>query len=534
MKGQMMKIFNVNVYGLKESMKASGYPMISTEIKDMVDPAVGLQVSRDDYKRCVNLGIVPSGTGHDNFLKGIIVQFDITYPVYWSPQFQRYNFADIVSSTSAMHRINKIDLDESTNKYVSRSNNQRLKAWIAMYNDMLSNKKDSVVIKGCPKDDLEFVCYYTFNMSDLDKISNMQRLQNIEDRTGIKDYNVIKYLADTIVDKDMLPPNYKSPEAFKTMSAYEVYMTIISNAPQGLMKTMRISTNYLQLKSMFLQRRYHKLKEDWGYFCDWAITLPYFKEFALKGHAVEHITKYLNMMKPLPGKEIPDKYNFNLDGVDGKFHEILDYISHKFLSTTPDIEDVNIHVLYKQNEIPTQVECFMAKDENGDQFVLVYPTDIKSKRLLDLDLEIIENFIEKNKNGYFFKVKENETRICDRGIDEYLERIKNNTGKLERYRFSKTHNSPNWNQYVLTMIVNSFTLSANRINDTDVHVLFAPNTDLLEVNYMVVKEEDKEFVLVYQADVLKNNPQDINIEVIKGFNTAVANGYNFEKVISTK
>ena len=36
-------------------------------------------------------------------------------------------------------------------------------------------------------------------------------------------------------------------------------------------------TNYQQLKTMYKQRRYHKLKE-WHVFCDWVETLPHFLE----------------------------------------------------------------------------------------------------------------------------------------------------------------------------------------------------------------------------------------------------------------
>lgn len=37
---------------------------------------------------------------------------------------------------------------------------------------------------------------------------------------------------------------------------------------------MGISTNYLQLKTIYSQRKSHKLKNDWGYFCDFIETLP--------------------------------------------------------------------------------------------------------------------------------------------------------------------------------------------------------------------------------------------------------------------
>jgi hypothetical protein len=59
---------------------------------------------------------------------------------------------------------------------------------------------------------------------------------------------------------------------------YHYFMCLISNLPMGFEKRMRIITNYLQLKTIYRQRRSHKLKEDWGVFCDWILTLPKFKE----------------------------------------------------------------------------------------------------------------------------------------------------------------------------------------------------------------------------------------------------------------
>jgi len=60
---------------------------------------------------------------------------------------------------------------------------------------------------------------------------------------------------------------------------YSLFMRIISTLPMGFEMWMTIKTNYLQLKTMYFQRNNHKLKEDWGPFCEWCLTLPYFKDF---------------------------------------------------------------------------------------------------------------------------------------------------------------------------------------------------------------------------------------------------------------
>lgn len=254
------KIFNVNVYGLNESLIASGYPMIADHIGDM-DEYYGdvLYVDEKDIKRGKVLGNVPTGTGHDNYLKGIVVQFDITYPVYWSPQFQRYHFADIVSSTSAMHKIHKVNLNETTNKYVSRTNNERLSKWIDIYNEMLVNKKDSVIATIGNDDDFVIKHYLLCEHSEF-----------VSNENSMGEY------------KKSIPTEMIENSQTQIMSKEYIYMKIISNLPQGLMKTMRITTSYLQLKTIYQQRKHHKLKDDWGVFCDWCIELPYFRQLCTK------------------------------------------------------------------------------------------------------------------------------------------------------------------------------------------------------------------------------------------------------------
>ena len=62
---------------------------------------------------------------------------------------------------------------------------------------------------------------------------------------------------------------------------YEAFMKVISNCPMGLELFMRVSTNYKQLQTMYFQRKYHKLKEDWGAFCEFVEGLPFAKELII-------------------------------------------------------------------------------------------------------------------------------------------------------------------------------------------------------------------------------------------------------------
>ena len=195
----LVKVDNARVYGLDESIIASGYPMqIETFNMDEID------LIDKDYKRSRHLGNAVAGSGHDCFLKGIIVQFDLQVPEYIWRQLDRYHFIDYISSQSKMHRITKINLDSVCNRYV---------------------------------------------------------------------YDEVKEILKSIIDK------YEAET--DTNKKKELFNEIIANTPSGLMLTARMTTNYLQLKSIINQRSSHKMQE-WRYLCDWFKTLPMFEELVCK------------------------------------------------------------------------------------------------------------------------------------------------------------------------------------------------------------------------------------------------------------
>ena len=182
-----MRIENTKVYGIDETARASGYPMLA----DMERESGAVY---EHMARLHRLGRAKSGSGHDCALKGIIVQADITAPQYWWLQFGRYHFTDIISSQSKMHRITEMDLDKQCNRHVEQG--------------------------------------------VIDAVERLVR-------------------------------------AYKEAPSDNGFQRIIANCPMGLMLTARITTNYLQLKTMYHQRRNHKL-EEWHIFCRWLLELPLF------------------------------------------------------------------------------------------------------------------------------------------------------------------------------------------------------------------------------------------------------------------
>lgn len=188
------EIKNTSVYGLEFAVKASGNPM-RTELDRT-------PVNEKDFVRGSKLGSARNGEGHDNFLKGIVVQMDVIAPLYWWKQAQRYHWFDFISSQSTMH------------------------------------------------------CLLKFNISSQCVEDTNQDILNIVEK--IKD----EYFA--------IPEENKEAKVKK-------WRELVASTPSGFMLGASMTTNYQQLKTMYLQRRFHKLKE-WHEFCAWCLTLPHFVE----------------------------------------------------------------------------------------------------------------------------------------------------------------------------------------------------------------------------------------------------------------
>lgn len=180
---------NWAVYGLSESIKASKYPMA-------VDTA---RCGSEITERVKKLGSCETGTGHDQFLTGIIVQFDLTFSKQAWAEAERYHFLDFVSSQSTMHRIARFDIEQQCNEYVSGIIIEELNHLVEVYN---------------------------------------------ADQTA------------------------------------ENYLRVLYNIPSGFQLTARMTTNYRQLKTIYHQRKTHRLPE-WREFCKWIETLPLFRELVL-------------------------------------------------------------------------------------------------------------------------------------------------------------------------------------------------------------------------------------------------------------
>lgn len=170
------------VYDLYESIAASKYPMQvhpDPENIQLTETAKALAQS-------------PAGEGHDNWLQGIRVAFDISMTAKCLIEAERYHFWDIVSCNSTMHRITKFDMTEAYNSYV--------------------------------------------------------------------DKRIVDVMTELVDDYNATPTEVK-------------YLRVLYSNPAGFIYTMRVTTNYRQLKTIYKQRKTHRLPE-WREFCEWIEELP--------------------------------------------------------------------------------------------------------------------------------------------------------------------------------------------------------------------------------------------------------------------
>ena len=131
----MLEIKNWKVYDLEESVIACRNAM-RLEMPEYTE-----EEFEASLPRAIQLANTPNGSGHQNFLKGIRVSFDLRYPCYISPELQRYNWIDIVTSASKMHKLLQMDLDMACNEWVSQETIDKMRRLIDDYNSML--KSDS-------------------------------------------------------------------------------------------------------------------------------------------------------------------------------------------------------------------------------------------------------------------------------------------------------------------------------------------------------------------------------------------------------
>lgn len=196
----MVTITNVKVYDLIESVVASGNAMRLTPVE------YSDEEFQKGLKRMVRLVKSSRNTDvhcHDNALTGIRVSFDITYPQYWAPEFQRYHFADIVTSSSKMHRLNKMELSLACNKYVDVNIIKIVQEKIDAYNENPNYTNFMEMISNCPLG-LELFMRVSTNYKQLQTIYHQRKNHKLKEDWGefCKMIENLPYFNELILGKE--------------------------------------------------------------------------------------------------------------------------------------------------------------------------------------------------------------------------------------------------------------------------------------------------------------------------------------------
>ena len=195
-------VSNARVYGLHDSIRCAKFPMATDVSTPNYDLTKGIR----------SLAMSHHGEGHDQWLTGVIVQFDLTFSNKAWVEAERYHFLDFVSSQSTMHRITRFDLDKAYNEYVDQRVIEIMKEKVTRYN--------------------------TIRLS----------------------LNLAPYAAE-------------EPKKNLQETLDKLYLEILYTNPAGFKLTAGMTTNYRQLKTIYSQRKNHRLPE-WRTFCRWIETLP--------------------------------------------------------------------------------------------------------------------------------------------------------------------------------------------------------------------------------------------------------------------
>lgn len=180
-------ISNLNIFGLTDSMWASGYPM-STEIGDIDEPSQELiyyclyendkdssdKQIQNAAARAERLGRSPLGSGHDNYLNGCVAQFDLTFTVKAWTEAERYHFFDFVSSQSTMHRLQKMDVSESCIEYVDGRVTDVVEELVRKYNENPTLENRLKMLYSCPTG-LKLTARMTTNYRQLKTIYHQRK-----------------------------------------------------------------------------------------------------------------------------------------------------------------------------------------------------------------------------------------------------------------------------------------------------------------------------------------------------------------------
>ena len=250
----MIKLENVDVFGWEATIRGMRNPKNSWDKSDSCFKCNNMECEDcANYEKRVltNLGwkcdevavhigendlklmkaLAKAGSDHGKFLRMINVTVDITAPLYWWKEFDTYKVGTVANSCSTMHKIHERDL----------------------------------TLEDFSVDQCEILA------------------KNVYTQHIIPTFNLFRKLYCEVDKKLKTKDRYTEAER-KHMIAQKkrFWYNLIQLLPSSYNQRRTVQLNYEVLRAMDRpgRRRDHKL-DEWRTFCQWAETLPYFKEICI-------------------------------------------------------------------------------------------------------------------------------------------------------------------------------------------------------------------------------------------------------------
>ena len=242
---------NTDVHGFEAAIRGMRNPLDSWAKSDSHYEFNGYETDEEGYFKCYNgegsgnyiLGpndlnlaqrLIKGGSEHRKFLRQIFVSVDITAPLYWWKEFDTYKVGTVANSCSTMHTIHKKEFTLE-----------------------------------------DFSCEHLINIEEMNAMKeNRPGLVYRFDREG---YEVCP-LGILVQNIDMLN---KCRELYLQTKDKKYWWQMIQLLPSSYNQKRTVTLNYENLRSMYFQRRAHKLDEWREGFIQWVKTLPYAKELII-------------------------------------------------------------------------------------------------------------------------------------------------------------------------------------------------------------------------------------------------------------
>ena len=169
--------------------------------------------------------LIVGGSEHRKFLRQIFISVDITAPLYWWKEFDTYKVGTTANSTSTMHKLASAPITLN--------------------------------------------CFETNDFEDI----------TFKAEYGSNDNLILEYTTKELADGIIKALEDLRQKYLETKDK-RYWKELVRWLPNGWLQTRTWTANYEVLRTMYHQRKGHKLTE-WAAFCEWVETLPYAKEFII-------------------------------------------------------------------------------------------------------------------------------------------------------------------------------------------------------------------------------------------------------------